>query len=33
MKEVFYRLRDRGVLEQVPGKYGKNAAWKKKARE
>jgi ATP-dependent DNA helicase RecG len=33
MKEVFYRLRDRGVLEQVSGKYGKNAAWQKKARK
>lgn len=32
MKEVFYRLRDRGLLEQVPGKYGKNAAWQKKGR-
>lgn len=29
MKEVFYRLRDRGMLEQVPGKRGKNAAWRK----
>lgn len=30
MKEVFYRLRDRGQLEQVPGKLGNKAAWKQK---
>lgn len=29
MKEVFYRLRDRGILEQVPGKKGKSSAWRK----
>lgn len=29
MKEVFYRLRDRGLLEQVPDKRGKNSAWRK----
>ena len=28
MKEVFYRLRDRGILEQVPGKLGNKAAWR-----
>jgi len=27
MKEVFYRLRDKGLLEQVPGKYGNKTAW------
>lgn len=31
MKEVFYRLRDRDLLEQVPGKLGNKAAWRKKA--
>lgn len=30
MKEVFYRLRDRDLLEQVPGKLGNKAAWRKK---
>ena len=30
MKEVFYRLRDRGQLEQVPGKFGNKAAWRRK---
>lgn len=29
MKEVFYRLRDRESLEQVPGKLGNKAAWRK----
>lgn len=29
MKEVFYRLRDRSLLEQVPEKKGKNSAWRK----
>lgn len=29
MKEVFYRLRDRALLEQVPEKKGKKAAWRK----
>jgi ATP-dependent DNA helicase RecG len=29
MKEVFYRLRDRGLLEQVPERYGNKAAWRK----
>lgn len=29
MKEVFYRLRDRGQLEQVPGRGGNKAAWQK----
>jgi ATP-dependent DNA helicase RecG len=27
MKNVFYRLRDRGLLERVPGKKGPIAAW------
>ncbi|NHZ84149.1 ATP-dependent DNA helicase RecG [Massilia sp. CCM 8695] len=27
MKEVFYRLRDRDQLEQVPGRNGNKAAW------
>jgi ATP-dependent DNA helicase RecG len=30
MKEVFYRLRDSGVLEQVPEKRGNKAAWRLK---
>jgi ATP-dependent DNA helicase RecG len=30
MKEVFYRLRDRGVLEQVPEKLGNKAAWRRR---
>lgn len=29
MKEVFYRLRDREILEQVPEKLGNKAAWRK----
>jgi ATP-dependent DNA helicase RecG len=29
MKEVFYRLRNRRLLEQVPGKLGNKAAWRK----
>jgi ATP-dependent DNA helicase RecG len=29
MKEVFYRLRDRELLEQVPEKLGNKAAWRK----
>ncbi|MGY2171532.1 ATP-binding protein [Pseudomonas gingeri] len=31
MKEVFYRLRDRDQLEQVPGRAGNKAAWQRKA--
>jgi ATP-dependent DNA helicase RecG len=32
MKDVFYRLRNRGLLEQVPGKLvGNKAAWQKKS--
>lgn len=31
MKEVFYRLRDTDLLEQVPEKLGNKAAWRKKA--
>ena len=27
MKDVFYRLRDAGVLEQVPGKLGRASRW------
>jgi len=30
MKEVFYKLRDRDLLEPVPEKFGKKAAWRKK---
>lgn len=30
MKEVFYRLRDRDQLEQVPGRQGNKAAWQLK---
>ena len=29
MKEVFYRLRDRGLIERVPNKLGNAAAWRK----
>jgi len=29
MKNVFYRLRDSGLIERVPGKEGSAAAWKK----
>ena len=29
MKEVFYRLRDRGLIEQVPEKKGNASAWRK----
>lgn len=32
MKEVFYRLRDRELLEQVPDKLGNKAAWRKTAK-
>lgn len=31
MKEVFYRLRNSGLLEQVPDKLGNKAAWRKPA--
>lgn len=30
MKNVFVRLRDRGLMEQVPGTRGRNSAWRKK---
>lgn len=30
MKEVFYRLRDREQLEQVPGLFGNKAAWRRR---
>lgn len=33
MKEVFYRLRDRGLIEQVPEKRGNASAWRKVAKE
>ncbi|MCR9096079.1 MAG: putative DNA binding domain-containing protein [bacterium] len=33
MKEVFYRLRDRGLLEQVPGKKGSASAWRRPKRD
>jgi ATP-dependent DNA helicase RecG len=29
MKEVFYRLRDKNLIERVPGKRGNAAAWRK----
>ena len=31
MKDVFYRLRDRGDIEPVQGKYGRSSAWKRKS--
>jgi len=31
MKQVFWRLRDRGFLEPVPGKQGSAFAWRKKS--
>jgi len=30
MKNVFYRLRDRGLIEPVPGRVGFGSAWRKK---
>nr|WP_295469739.1 ATP-binding protein [Mesorhizobium sp.] len=33
MKEVFYRLRDRGLIEPVPEKKGNASAWRKIDRE
>ena len=33
MKNVFYRLRDRGLLERVPGKKGPASAWRKVQRD
>ena len=32
MKTVFWKLRDRGLIEQVPGRGGFASAWRKKAR-
>jgi ATP-dependent DNA helicase RecG len=32
MKNVFYRLRDRGLIEPVPGRVGFGSAWRKKKR-
>jgi ATP-dependent DNA helicase RecG len=29
MKNVFYRLRDRGLIEPVPGRVGFSSAWRK----
>lgn len=29
MKEVFYRMRDKGLIERVPGKKGPASAWKR----
>jgi ATP-dependent DNA helicase RecG len=29
MKRVFLRLKERGELEQIPGRMGSNAAWRK----
>ena len=31
MKEVFYRLRDSGLIERIPGRSAAAAAWRKKA--
>lgn len=33
MKDVFYRLRDRDIIEQVPDKKGRSSAWQKKINE
>jgi ATP-dependent DNA helicase RecG len=30
MKDVFYRLRDRGKIERVPDRHGPAASWRKK---
>jgi ATP-dependent DNA helicase RecG len=30
MKNVFYRLRDRGLIEPVPGRIGFASAWRKR---
>lgn len=30
MKGIFYRMRDRGLIERVPGREGFDAAWRKK---
>jgi ATP-dependent DNA helicase RecG len=32
MKNVFWKLRDRGLIEQVPGRAGFASAWQKKRR-
>jgi ATP-dependent DNA helicase RecG len=32
MKNVFYKLRDRGLIEPVPGRAGFAAAWRRKRR-
>ena len=32
MKNVFYRLRDRNLIEPVPGRVGFGSAWRKKAK-
>jgi ATP-dependent DNA helicase RecG len=29
MKNVFYRLRDRGLIEPVPGRVGFASAWRR----
>lgn len=31
MKQVFYRLRDREQIEQIPGRAANRAAWRRKA--
>jgi ATP-dependent DNA helicase RecG len=31
MKNVFYRLRERNLIEQVPGRFGFASAWRKKS--
>lgn len=33
MKNVFYRLRDSGMIERVPGKKGPASAWRKPVEE
>jgi ATP-dependent DNA helicase RecG len=32
MKSVFYKLRDRSLIEPVPGRVGFSAAWRRKRR-
>ena len=31
MKDVFYRLKNRGLIERVPGRLGNAAAWRRTA--
>ena len=30
MKRVFWKLRDQGLIEMIPGRKGKKSAWRKK---